>query len=225
MISLKTEIPPINLPLAEAVKINCLYACYPDITLFWVQNDGDAVIAMLDGNMTVFNKSADIDELYEFINVIAPNNIFSDADTLTALFGDTFHRVCVMTSDKSFECDMVSGTLTSDQMYKLLSVEGLSIPDYQYFAVDFCHRLRCGSLKYFALKEKCAAIAFFDGQAVLINGIVSHQKGMGSIALCGVLSNFKNQPAVAVCEKDVMPFYIKNDFHHSYDAGYWRKNT
>ncbi len=223
MICLTKELTPINLPLAEAVKINCLYKSYSDIALFWVQNDGDAVISMLDGNMTIYNKSSDIDELIEFIKVISPSSVFSDADTLTALFGDGFHRVCVMKSSAEYECTIKSDTLTSSDVYRLLTVDGLSLPDYEHFAVDFCHRLNGGNLKYFAIKNTCAAVAIFDADTALINGIASHKKGMGSTALCGVLAKLKGHSALAVCEKGVLPFYIKNGFHHSYDAGYWRK--
>lgn len=223
MICLTDELSPINAPCAEAVKINCLFACYSDIALFWRQNNDAAVISMLDGNMTVFNKSADLEELREFINIISPSSVFSDADTLTSLFGDSFHQVCVVRSEHSFDSDIISDALSSNQVYNLLDVDGLSLPDYEHFAVDFCHRLNHGQLKYFGKKECYVALALSDGQACLVNGIASHKKGMGSIALHGVLSQFKNQLAIAVCEKELLPFYIKNNFYHSYSAGYWRK--
>ena len=222
MISLVKHIPK-TLPLcAETVKINCTYNSYRDIALFWVQDETAAVISMLDDNMVILNNSANTDELREFINVISPQSVFSDADTLTTLFGERFHRVCVMQSDYRFESDMVSDTMNSSEIYKLLDIKGLELPPYEHFAVDFCHRLNHGSLKYFALKERCAAIGIADGQAVLVNGIASHQKGMGSVALRGLLSQY-NIPAFAVCEKNTALFYLKNDFSHIYDAGYWRK--
>ncbi|MDO4608204.1 MAG: hypothetical protein Q4B40_03330 [Clostridia bacterium] len=225
MINLTKDLKPIPLCLAEAVKINCLYALYSDIALFWQQNGGDAIISMLDGNMTIYNRSADIDELREFINIISPSSVFSDADTLTALFGDGFHRVCVMKSEHRFKSDLKSDRLTSDQIYKLLDVDGLTLPVFEHFAVDFCHRLNHGGLKYFAHKNTCAAIAVFDPYSALINGIASHKKGMGSVALNALLSNFNVQTAIAVCEQDIKPFYIKNHFYHSYYAGYWRKKA
>ena len=95
----------------------------------------------------------------------------------------------------------------------------------EFFAVDFCYRLNHGYLKYFALKEICAAIGISDGQAVLLNGIASHKKGMGSVALHGVLSQFGYKTAFAVCERDVCGFYEKNNFIHIYDGGYWRKDS
>lgn len=222
MINLVTEIPKISLQLAEVIKINCTYNAYKDIAFFWVQNDDKAIISMLDGNMVIYNSDADIDELREFIAVISPLSVFSDAKTLERIFGNAFHRVCVMKSKHRFECNIQSDKLGSDAIYKLLDVDGLELPPYEHFAVDFCHRLNHGHLKYFALKDKCAAIGISDGQAVLLNGIASHQKGAGSIALSGLLSNY-NLPCISVCEEAVMPFYLKNNFSHIYDAGYWRK--
>lgn len=222
MISLVSNIPKISLPLAEVVKINCTYNSYKDIAMFWVQNQNKAVISMLDGNMTIYNNGADTEELREFINVISPLSVFSDADTLTALFKNDFHSVSVMKTEQRFECDLQSDNLNSGEIYKLLDVEGLELPSYEHFAVDFCYRLNHGQLKYFALKDRCAAVAVSDGQAVLLNGIASHQKGMGRAALYGVLAGC-DMPCLAVCEEQVMPFYSKNNFEHVYDAGYWRK--
>ncbi len=222
MISLVKEIPKFNLPLAEVVKINCTYESYKDIALFWVQDKTRAVISMLDSNMVIYNANADMDELREFIAIISPLSVFSDANTLTALFGDSFHRVCVMKSEHRFECDIKSDALNSSEIYKLLDTYGLELPPYEHFAVDFCHRLNHGRLKYYAQKNKCAAVGICDGQAVVVNGIASHKKGMGTQALAGLLSQY-DLPCIAVCEENIKPFYLENNFSHVYDAGYWRK--
>lgn len=223
MTLLVNEIPKLTLPLAEIVKINSTYNLYRDVALFWTQNEDQAVISMLDGNMVIYNQNADIEELGEFIKMIAPASIFSDADTLTALFKNEFHQVNVMKSENSYTCSTPSDDLSSKEIYNLLSVKGLELPPYEFFAVDFCHKLNHGGLKYFALKDCCAAVAILDGQAILVNGIASHKKGGGSLALSGLLSQCDGV-SLAVCEDDVVPFYQKNNFKLSYFAGYWRKN-
>ena len=105
MISLVNTLPTLSLPHAEVIKINCNFNSYSDIAMFWVQNEGDAVISMLDGNMVIFNRDrkADICELREFVNVISCNSVFSDSDTLNLLFGNDFHKVFVMQSNFNFE--------------------------------------------------------------------------------------------------------------------------
>ena len=224
MISLVKEIPKLNLPLAEAVKINCTYNLYRDIAIFWVQDNERAVISMLDGNMVIYNNCANIEELRKFIEVISPNSVFSDAKTMEMLFEQDFKRACVVKSEHQFKSIIASDILNSEEIYNLLNVRELQLPPYEYFAVDFCHRLNHGQLKYFAVKQKCIAIGIFDGQAVLVNGIASHQKGMGTVAIWGLLARY-NCAAIAVCEKEVMPFYLKNNFSYTYDVGYWRKSS
>ena len=39
----------------------------------------------------------------------------------------------------------------------------------------------------------------------MVNGIASHQKGMGTLALCGLLSQY-DTTALAVCEENVLTF-------------------
>ncbi len=224
MISLVDKIPIVTLPRAEIIKINCNYKLYRDIALFWTQDDNKAIISMLDGDVTIYNNNANTEELREFINVISPSSVFSDSKTMSQLFGDDFHLVCVMTSKHVFKCDIPSQTANSSEIYKLLNVKGLELPPYEYFAVDFCHKLNRASLNYFVLKDICAAVGISDGHNVLVNGVASHKKGMGSTALLGLLAQY-SCPAVAVCEKEIAAFYLKNNFKHCYNAGYWRKSS
>ena len=156
MISLVNEIPKLSLPIAEVIKINCAYNSYRDISLFWIQDNTKAVISMLDGNMVIYNIDANIEELREFITVISPNTVFSNSETLSQLFGSNFHKVCVMKSEHRFESNICSDAVNSSEIYKLLDVDGLELPPYEHFAVDFCHRLNHGKLKYFAIKNTCA---------------------------------------------------------------------
>lgn len=223
MISLTNKIAEIRKCAAEAVKINCTYQLYNDIALFWTQGSNKAIISMLDGNMTIYNNGngADIDELRQFIKAVSPLSVFSDADTMTRIFGQNIHRVCVMKSEHRYKSNIVSDRLSSDEIYKLLDTDGLNLPPYEHFAVDFCYRLNHGQLKYFALKQKCAAVTISDGKTLLLNGIASHLKGMGTVALNGVLSH-SNLPCLAVCEANIKPFYEKNNFCHIYDAAYRR---
>ena len=218
MITLTQSPPAIKERCAEAVKINSAYDMYSGLAMFWVQNAGDCVISMLDGNMVIYNRTADIDELREFIGVISPNSIFSDAETLTALFGECFHRVYVMQSDSDYKSEKSADTLTSAQIYALLDVEGLSLPPYEFFAVDFCHRLNHGGLSCFAIADSCCAVCISSGDTVLLNGIASHQKGMGRVALNGAFSKYDGKTKLAVCEKSLYGFYTKNKFKLSYEA-------
>lgn len=225
MISLTQKIPHINLHLCEAVKINCNRRLYKDISQFWVQDENRAVISMLDGNMVIYNRDADIEELAEFIGVISPSSVFSSAETMKKLFGNDFDSVCVMKSDIEYKSDLESDTLNSGEIYGMFNTVEFELPPYEDFAVDFCYRLNHGDLKYFAKKDICAAVCITDGTSLMLNGVVSYRKKMGSAAVSGVLSKFNRLPVLAVCKPEICGFYKHNGFKHIYNCGYRRKNS
>ena len=110
--------------------------------------------------------------------------------------------------------------LKSDEIYNLLNVDGLSLPPFDTFAVDFCHRKNTGKLKVFAKAETFAAISIHSDNVCLINGIASHKKGQGSIALKGILSQNFGKTALACAKEEIKNFYIKNGFDEIYTAAY-----
>ena len=227
MISLVYELPTISKLNAELVKIKCLYEAYKDDNkvLFWVQNDNKAVISMTDGNMIIFNNGADCEEIKEFVDVLSPACIYSDYDTLCAIDKVPEERINVVYRHSFVKTDTQSDTLKSDEIYSLLDVEGLSLPEYPYFAVDYCRRLNMGKADYFALKNKCAAISFNCGDYAIINGIAAREKGYGSVALKGILSKNYGRQFLVCCRDKVKGFYQKNGFEFLYYAGYWVKNN
>ena len=226
MISLTDTLPQFSALNAEAVKISCLYDCYKkdDKVLYWVQDGGRAYISMTDGNMIIYNVSADIEELREFCDVLSPACVFSDYDTLLGLRRKPAERINVMWRECNLPADTESDSLSSKEIYALLDVDGLSLPAYPDFAVDYCRRLNRGSADYFAIKEKCAAISFNLGDLAIINGIAAKQKGFGSIALKGILAKNRGRKLLVCCRDRVKGFYEKNEFKNKYYAGYWVKN-
>ena len=223
MISLCNTLPVITLPSAELVKLHCNLDCYPDIGLFWVQDDEKCYIGMLDGNMIIYNINADTDELCEFISVLSPCCIFSDIDTLRAVGREPEEPICVMGRSADIKTELVSDRLSSREIYNLLDVDGLSLPDYEYFAVDFCRRINHGFADYYAEKGRCATISLNTGDYAIINGIASHQKGLGSRALSAILSKNFGRTFLACCRESVRGFYEKNGFKLLYYSGYWVK--
>ena len=121
--------------------------------------------------------------------------------------------------------DIPCDTVNSREMYDILNVDGLELPDYPFFAVDYCHRMNHSLADCFAIKSICAAITFHSDKHCILNGIASHEKGMGSVALKGIMYKNRGRYMFCVCRKDIERFYIKNGFTPLYKAGYWRKNT
>lgn len=224
MIRLINALPDASERNLELTRIKCTYKAYSNDALFWIQDDFRVLICMLDGNMTIYNRNADLVELKEFITVIGPASVFSDIDTLMALFGNGFEEVQIMGCECEGEyapCD----TVNSREIYELLNVSGLELPDYPYFAVDYCHRINRLLADYFAIKEKCAAITFHSDKHCILNGIASHEKGMGSVALGAIMYKNRGRYMLCACREDIKPFYVKNGFKPLYKAGYWRKNA
>lgn len=227
MISLINELPSIYKINAELVKIKCLYDAYKNDNkvLFWVQDDNKALISMTDGNMIIFNNGADCEEIKTFVEVLSPACIYSDYDTLRAIDKAPKERINVVYKLADSHFDTKSDALKSDEIYNLLDVDGLSLPEYPYFAVDYCRRLNMGTADYFALKDKCAAISFNSDEFAIINGIAAKQKGYGSVALKGILNKNYGRHFLVCCRDKVKGFYEKNGFEFLYYAGYWVKNN
>jgi len=225
MIILINSLPQIEATTAELVKIKCLFACYEndDKVLFWAQDDDKAVVSMTDGNMIIHNNGADIDELREFVEVLGPVCVYSDYETLCAINKKPKERINVMSITAQF-CECASGDeLNSKVLYNLLDVDGLSLPDYPDFAVDYCRRYNMGYADYFGISGKCAAITFNCGEKAIINGIASHKKGYGSVALKGILNKNEKREVFVCCRDKVKGFYEHNGYKFLYYAGYWVK--
>ena len=226
MISLISGLPKFQEITAENLKIKCLFDCYSDDdrVMFWQQDEGKAVISMTDSNMIIYNRSADIEELCEFVSVMKPVCVFSDYDTLCKIGKKPEERINIMYRKCDIDGETSGDTVSSKEIYDLLDVDGLSLPEYPYFAVDYCRRLNRGGADYFALKDKCAAITFKSGENAIINGIAAKQKGFGSFALTAIIQKNHGRTLFVCCRDKVKGFYEKNGFNLCYYAGYWVKN-
>ncbi len=227
MVKLINKLPKLNALSAQWVKIKCLYDAYPndDKVMFWVQDDEKSVIALTDGNMVIYNASDDTEELAEFVNVINPACVFSDYDTLCAIGKKPKERINIVYRKADIKEAVKGDGLSSKEVYNLLNVNGLSLPEYPYFAFDYCHRLNNGFADYFGIKNKCCAVTFNCGNMAIMNGIASHQKGMGSVALRAVLSKNYGRDFFVCCRDSVLEFYKKNGFNHLEYGGYWVKEN
>ncbi len=226
MIKLVNEIPDLKPFSAEWVKIKCLYDSYKNDpkVMFWTQ-DETCFIALTDGNMIIYNNGGDTEELAEFTDVINPACVFSDYETLCAIGRKPKERINILHRKADIEGITKGDALSSKEIYALLDVDGLSLPEYPYFAVDYCHRFNNGFADYFALKDKCCAVTFNCGDMAIMNGIASHKKGMGSVALKGVLQKNYGRDFFVCCRDSVLEFYKKNGFSHRYHGGYWVKEN
>lgn len=207
---------------AEAIKIQNMFTAYPEDSKLFIQTETNAVIILLDGDATIYGKP-NIEELKQFLSFLRPNSVFGSADNLRLLFDD-FEEVNVLickNCPKSTPSNMFSYDFSSREAYSLLSIDEFSLPDYEYFATDYCSRKNRGLIKVFGKKDACIAITLECEDFRLLNGIASKQKGLGGALLLAAISGDK--PILAICRDELVPFYNKYGFTPVYKAGYWRK--
>jgi len=224
MIKLTKDIPKVSCESAEFIKIRCCFEAYGNDGLFWIQDDNRAIISMIDGNMNIFNNGADIEELREFVDVMSPACVFSDIDTLKNINRIPKEEIYVMGIKADSTVDIPSDSLSSKEMFDLLNVEGLVLPEYPFFAVDICYRLNHGMAEYYGLKDKCCAISFHTEGYAIMNGIASHAKGFGGVALKNILAKNNGRHFLVCCRNHIKGFYERYGFTELYKAGYWVKN-
>lgn len=222
MIKLTGFLPRVTVPKAEHIRMNNLKNCYGEINV-WAQDGGKAYLSLSDGDLTVYNICGDINELKEFTEIISPLSIYGDYNTVSRLKPDV-KPFFVMCKKAKFRENISGDELKSDEIYNILKSAGLEMPDYPLFAVDFCRRKNKGFADFFGIKGKCAAVSFSAGDYALINGVASLEKGMGSVALCGIENKNPDRTLVACCKEELIPFYEKNGYQKTYRIGCWTYN-
>ena len=227
MITLINTLPEASSPSAEYIRLKCLFDCYKDDkdVLFWEQDGGKAYFSLAGGDMTVFCEKGDTDEIKEFISVISPGSIFGSLKVLERIGLKGVHSVYVMSRKADILGETLGDSLKSREFYDILNVKEFSLPEYPYFAVDLCRRLNRGLGDYFAIRDKCAAVSFHTGDYALLNGIVSREKGLGTVALKAILQKNYGRELLICCEENLIGFYEKNGFKKLYKAGYWCKQA
>lgn len=226
MIRLTDRLPFLEEDSAEWVRICCTLEAYraDNRVMFWIQDGGRAVLCLADGNMTVFNRGADCTELAEFIGVIAPRTVFSDSATLKDLGLAPEEELWVMSNSQTAVGTTPGDTVDSRGLYDLLNTDGLTLPPYPDFAVDYCRRINRGLADCFVQKDRCAAFCFLNGNKALLCGLASRKKGCGSLALRAIRQQNPGKTFLAVCRTNLKEFYIRNGFQPLYTCGCWGKN-
>ena len=215
MITLTTEQPRINITSAASFKINSDREIYGDTCRFYT-NERGGIISLPSGGGCSVCGDFESEELTAFFRFVKPKSVFCDgADCDLDLEGYTTYPVTVLkregggeNNDNAFSFD-----LSSDKIYAILkAANAFILPSYEYFAVDFCRRTNRGALMCAASENRTAAIAFICGNAALLCGVASCEKGMGGRVLQSLLSNLGGKMVFVAARGETAPFYIKNGF-------------
>ncbi len=222
MITMVTELP--NTPWFDTplAKIHCSYSAYGNygnLALFWQQtnNYGDvtAVLSLTDFDMCISESTADLCELAEFVSVIAPKSIFTTLKTAVGLNLNILTNCTALEYKGKCSAPPCENTYEGvEALYNKLRF-GFTLPEYEVFMADISHRIRHNACSYVTTKYGAAAILTAKNCAVL-TGIAVEQSmrknGIGSALLSRALSGIREKRILAVAEKDVLNFYIKNGF-------------
>lgn len=193
---------------------------------FWMQESDGIVTALLSlngGEMTLYCKNGDLEEIWEFIRVIGPKRVFTEKENLIGCCNTAIKPVFLKKLPLAQE---VSATETSlKELYEklLLGQDGdVALPSYEDFCGDISHRLRHGGAAAI-VKDYGAALSFvFEGGGI-ISGISVDKsyrnKGMGSKLLKEICKTTGGN-IFACTDKQNKDFYIKNGFSHIGDAVY-----
>lgn len=219
MIKLCKALPDYSVLSAEYVRISALYDVYRDdnSTLFWQSGNG-TLISLCGGDMTVMNREPDTDELSGFVKMISPSTVFSDLETLSGLGLDPLGTVTVMHKNADIKCDIKGDALNSREIYDILNIDEFALPEYRYFAVDYCRRLNHGKAEYYGIKNICAAVSFNTKNYALLTGLVSREKGCGGNALKAIVSKNYGKEMLVCARAGTESFYKKYGFEALYKA-------
>ncbi len=218
MISILNEAIPVMEPSAASVRILSLYESYGcnfDFLRFYTQKVNDvctAVISVMDNHATVHEvKSADYDELLQFLCAIGCETVFSESTMPLKSIesGTVMHYSSV--GAKSKICEEVNLTA----VYNIMST-CFAMPDFNIWYPDISHRIRHGGATAVLNNNGCA-VALTSSKGALISGICvdkyKRNKGNGTYILQSLLSSINAKDIFALIEENgPINFYKKNGF-------------
>lgn len=198
---------------------------------FWLQS-GDcgvaAVIAKVDGCVTVCGSPPDTYELSEFLQAVGCSEVFTSAAlTLVPPFavcekGVVMHRDLNKALPQSLS---VSFSPRLEDVYTVLSAsgQGEALGEHDAWYVDVSHRVRHGTARaavfyYDNIPAACAMAVAEASSGALLGGVAVRPEfrgrgfGAGTVsALCGVLHS-ENKNICLCCADGLTGFYKKLGF-------------
>ena len=189
------------------------YGTQYDFARFWVQYDGEkqtSLLFLMDECLTVICKKGVDEELLAFISALGAKSLFCNVQikdlngTLISVFEKSNNRA--KTTPQGFDYKNV---------YERLSA-AFSMPPFEAWYVDICHRVRHSSAVIFA-DEYSAGCAAIGGAEALITGVCVEpqyrRSGFGRRAVDRLtsLSGCKKIYALSDCEENNR-FYLSCGF-------------
>ncbi len=208
---------------AALVKINCLYHAYGvggKVIGFFKQVDEEnnltALMSVAGGNVNLWQKNGDLDEIKSYLSFIGATNVFTSEKTAQKLSLSSKKPCFLMKVRQNvLNKDCVIGEDTPRRILEILKT-GLVIENDDEFLSDITYRLY-HSAAGFALSDKGAGLVFKSKVCSIIGGLAvlpefRRSGGFGSELLNVLREQSKNANFFVCCEEKNIGFYNKNGF-------------
>lgn len=162
---------------AAAVRLCSAAAAYGNdnsVLLCWLQYSGEqvtAAVCSLQGDvMAQTGEGADLDELRQFLSVIAPRSLYSSVRLYEEQAEHPVYARNIVGGGR-FELPDFKAA------YKVLE-RNFTLPEFEYWYVDMSHRCRHGHSVCVADADGAAGAHYYGGTAILC-GIAAAEQGTG----------------------------------------------
>lgn len=203
----------------EAQKIRALFLAYGgnyDFCRFFVQDNGAAFLAALDGSFVVCaGDGADLTEIGEFIAVHGFTDIFCSVESGTA-FSEQLPGSCSEVSLMEYRGEQ-NGTVPPEaQPSEVWSIIGSRFEiDFEPWYLDMSHRFRHGVTRCYSDGKAALVVQHSINGEVLISQVSVLREFEGRGYAGGLLRNVcsgLSGVVQVVCEGSLTAFYEKNGF-------------
>lgn len=220
MIKSLTALPDVFGTNPESVKFLGNYDVYKNSAKFYTDLKGSFALCILDLNAVICGKPENFEELNAFLKMSDVKSVFLNSDNLKELEFKNAKIVSVYEKSAVLSANFESGEFKSDEVYNMLLKGGFSLPEFEYFAVDFCRRINLKNTFVFGEKNEFLSLGLKHENVCLVNGVVSFKKGGGRKALMGLEAVSGCEKILACCTEENEGFYEKCGFIKTGSAVY-----
>lgn len=204
----------------ESVKFLGNYDVYRNSAKFYTDLKGSFALCILDLNAVICGEPENYEELNEFLKMSGVKSVFSGSYILKGLEFKNAKIVSVYKKSADLSASLESDGFKSDEVYEMLLKGGFPLPEFEYFAVDYCRRKNNKNAFVFGKRNEFLSLGLKHKNVCLINGVVSFKKGGGRKALKGLEAVSGCEKILACCTEENEGFYEKCGFKKIGNAVY-----
>lgn len=216
--AIRTLPPPPGQPDPTLARIYASYAAYGgahSFLQFWRQGIGGRTAALLcrmDGAVTLWADRPDCEELAAFLQAAGAEAVWSEFALARELGLSAPMRLQAFQFQTAGFLRRPTAAFSYEALYKILcsGKESLTLPPFESWYPDVCHRFRHGALAV-AMMEGAAALAVIGQAGALLTGIATRPelrgRGYGRAVFDRLCENIAPQPLFLCARPEAASFY------------------